>query len=104
MVGGQRAGGRAAEGPLWAAGGALGALEGTGRRASCIFVDYALPAHAVGCSMRVSCSANFLLHEGMYVMGVARCLFWSTGPPNSGLAGRALSMLLVADVGKTSSR
>ena len=50
---------------FWAAGGALGALEGHGPQLACIFVDSALPAHAEGCSVRVSCSANFLLHMGM---------------------------------------
>ena len=56
---------------FWAAGGALGALEGHGPQPVCIFVDSALPAHAVGCSVRVSCSTNFLLHEGMLVVCIA---------------------------------
>ena len=66
---------------FWAAGGALGALEGHGPQPVCIFVDSALPAHAVGCSVRVSCSTNFLLHEGMRVVFVARCLFPTFRPP-----------------------
>ena len=40
----RRAGVGSAEGPLWAAGGALGALEGHGQPRVRIFVDSALPA------------------------------------------------------------
>ena len=66
---------------LWAAGGALGALEGHGPQPVCIFVDSALPAHAVGCSVRVSCSTNFLLHEGMLVVCVRVRHFFTSPPP-----------------------
>ena len=47
----------------------------------CIFVDSALPAHAVRCSVRVSCSTNFLLHEGMLVVCVRVRRFLTIAPP-----------------------
>ena len=65
----------------WAAGGALSALEGHGPQPACIFVDSALPAHAVGCSVRVSCSANSELYEGMRVVCVWVRHFFTIGPP-----------------------
>ena len=80
-MGVRRAGVGSAEGPLWAAGGALGALEGHGQPRVCIFVDSALPAHAVRCSVRVSCSTNFLLHEGMLVVCVRVRRLFSFAPP-----------------------
>ena len=77
----RRAGVGSAEGSLWAAGGALGALEGHGQPRVCIFVDSALPAHAVRRSVRVSCSTNFLLHEGMLVVCVRVRRLFSFAPP-----------------------
>ena len=50
----RRAGVGSVERPVWAAGGALGALKGHGQPRVCIFVDSALPAHAVRCSVRAS--------------------------------------------------
>ena len=81
-MGVRRAGVGSAEGPLWAAGGALGALEGHGQPRVRIFIDSAFPAHAVRCSVRVSCSTNFLLHEGMLVVCVRVRRLFSTTPPS----------------------
>ena len=72
---------------LWAADGARGALESRVARADTRarfvhFVYSALPAHAVRCSMRVSCSTNFLLHEGMRVVCVRVRHFFTIAPPN----------------------
>ena len=81
-MGERRAGVGPAEGPLWAADGARGALEWHGpTRVRVLFIS-ALPAHAVRCSVRVSCSTNFLLHEGMLAVCAPVRRLFSTGPPN----------------------
>ena len=64
--------------------GPLTALEGHGQPSVHIFIDSAPPAHAVRCCVRVSCSTNFLLHEGMLVVCVRVRRLFSTAPPNSG--------------------
>ena len=82
-MGVRRAGVGPAEGPLWAADGARGALEWHGpTRVRVLFIS-ALPAHAVRCSVRASCSTNFLLHVGMRVVCVRVRNFFTIAPPNS---------------------
>ena len=51
-----------------------------------VHVVFARSAHAVGCSMRASCSTNFLLHVGMCVVCVARRPFRSIAPPSYKIA------------------
>ena len=55
--------------------------SGMGPTSASVLLISALPAHAVRCSVRVSCSTNFLLHEGMLVVCVARRFFRSITPP-----------------------
>ena len=73
--------------------GPLEALEGHGQPCVRIFIDSALPAHAVGCSVRASCSTNFLLHEGMLVVCVRVRHFFTIAPP-TGDHGNCLVMFL----------
>ena len=67
--------------------GPLTALEGHGQPRVRIFFDSALPAHAVGCSVRASCSTNFLLHEGMLVVCVRVRHFFTSPPPIAASGG-----------------
>ena len=61
--------------------GPLTALKGHGQPRVRIFIDSALPVHAVRCCVRVSCSTNFLLHEGMLVVCVRVQHFFTIAPP-----------------------
>ena len=60
---------------------AAASLKGHGQPRVRIFIDSALPAHAVRCCVRVSCSTNFLLHEGMLVVCVRVRRFLTIAPP-----------------------
>ena len=70
--------------PFWAVGGSRGVAFAHGCVMAGVHVVFARSAHAVGCSMRASCSTNFLLHVGMCVVCVARRPFRSIAPPTRG--------------------
>ena len=72
-----------ADRPLWAAGGALGALEAHGPKSARVLVNFSRLGLLCALCMRASCSKNFFLYVGMRVVCVARRPFWSFGPPTA---------------------
>ena len=81
MLGLRRGGVGPADRPLWAAGGALGALEAHGPKSARVLVIFSRSGLLCALYMRASRSKNFFLYVGMRVVCVARRPFWSIAPP-----------------------
>ena len=70
-----------ADWPLWAAGGALGALKAHGPKSARVLVIFSRSGLLCALCMRASCSKNFFLYVGVRVVCVARRPFRSITPP-----------------------